>query len=207
MITGASASTYTATQSGSYTVVGTFPTGCASNPSPAKVVLVDTPYAIIAPVGNVNLCANEVLTATANTGTGFSYQWYLNGVAIPVATASSYTISQTAVGSTFPYTVKVTNATGCFTTSSALNVTVVAIPTVSIVANGPTTFCFGNNVLLTSTATGVNITYQWKFNGTDIPGATASSYYATTTGTYTCQVSNINNCKVISNGIPIINNL
>jgi len=206
LITGASASTYAATQSGSYTVVGTFPTGCASNPSTAKVVLVDTPYAIIAPVGNVNLCANEVLTATANTGTGFSYQWYLNGVAIPVATASSYTISQTAVGSTFPYTVKVTNTTGCFTTSSALNVTVVAIPTVSIVANGPTTFCFGNNVLLTSSATGVNITYQWKFNGTDIPGATASSYYATTTGTYTCQVSNINNCKVISNGIPIINN-
>jgi hypothetical protein len=206
LITGASASTYTATQSGSYTVVGTYPTGCFSNPSTAKVVLVDTPYAIIAPVGNVNLCSNEVLTATANTGTGFSYQWYLNGVAIPVATASSYTISQTAVGSTFPYTVKVTNATGCFTTSSALNVTVVAIPTVSIVANGPTTFCFGNNVLLTSTATGVNITYQWKFNGTDIPGATASSYYATTTGTYTCQVSNINNCKVVSNGIPIINN-
>ena len=206
LITGASASTYTANQSGSYTVVGTYPTGCFSNPSTAKVVLVDTPYAIIAPVGNVNLCSNEVLTATANTGTGFTYQWFLNGVAIPVATASSYTISQTAVGSTFPYTVRVTNATGCFTTSSALNVTVVAIPTVSIVANGPTTFCFGNNVLLTSTATGVNITYQWQFNGTDIPGATASSYYATTTGTYTCKVSNVNNCKVISNGIPIINN-
>lgn len=206
LITGASASTYTATQSGSYTVVGTFPSGCFSNPSPAKVVLVDTPYAIIAPVGNVNLCSNEVLTATANTGTGFSYQWFLNGVAIPVATASSYTISQTAVGSSFPYTVRVTNATGCFTTSAPLNVTVVAIPTVSIVANGPTTFCFGNNVLLTSTATGVNISYQWQFNGVDIPGATASSYFATTTGTYTCQVSNINNCKVVSNGIPIINN-
>jgi hypothetical protein len=57
----------------------------------------------------------------ANTGTGLSYQWRLNGNPISGATSSSYTA--TTSGS---YTVVVTNASTCSSTSTAVVVTTIA---------------------------------------------------------------------------------
>lgn len=47
---------------------------------------------------------------------GMTYQWYLNGVAIPGATAVNFTPSQNGA-----YTVVVTNTAGCSSTSPAFN--------------------------------------------------------------------------------------
>lgn len=55
---------------------------------------------------------------------------------------------------------------------------------ISISAGGPITFCQGGSVLLTATYTGASV--QWKKNGTNIPGATSSTYSVTTKGNYTC---------------------
>ena len=58
---------------------------------------------------------------------------------------------------------------------------------ISIAADGPTTICQGNTVVLTATHTGS--TLQWKKNGVNIPGATASTYTTGIKGTYSwsCQ--------------------
>src|SRR6185436_1486126 len=59
----------------------------------------------------------------------------------------------------------------------------------SISASGPTTFCNVVSVPLNA-FTGNNSTYQWKKNGTNISGATASSYIASTSGNYSVHINN-----------------
>jgi photosystem II stability/assembly factor-like uncharacterized protein len=63
-------------------------------------------------------------------------------------------------------------------------------PVVSISASGPTSFCTGGNVVLNTTVTGTDITYQWKKNGLNISGATSNIYTASKAGSYTVVVSN-----------------
>jgi Zn-dependent metalloprotease len=58
------------------------------------------------------------------------------------------------------------------------------IPPSAITPAGPTTFCIGGNVLLNAN-TGVGLTYQWRLAGSDIAGATNSSYTAAVGGSYT----------------------
>ncbi|MBM3170132.1 MAG: S8 family serine peptidase [Bacteroidetes bacterium] len=48
--------------------------------------------------------------------TGMTYQWFLNGVAIPGATSGNFTPTQNGA-----YTVQVTNGDGCTSTSAAFN--------------------------------------------------------------------------------------
>jgi len=55
-------------------------------------------------------------------------------------------------------------------------------PTPTITPGGPTTFCAGGSVTLTSSAASGN---QWYRNGTLISGQTATTYNATTSGNYT----------------------
>ncbi len=72
------------------------------------------------------------------------------------------------------------------------------LPTPSISTSGQLTFCQGNSVTLTS-STGTGYSYQWKKNGTNISGATSSSYIATQTGSYTVQVT-LDTC--VSTSLP-----
>ncbi|MBK7035665.1 MAG: T9SS type A sorting domain-containing protein [Bacteroidetes bacterium] len=58
------------------------------------------------------------------------------------------------------------------------------IETINISAGGPIIFCQGGSVLLTATYSGATV--QWKKNGTNIAGATSSTYSVTKTGDYTC---------------------
>jgi hypothetical protein len=181
-ISGATSSSYNASAAGNYSCMVT--NGCGSTGSNILSVTVNTaPPAAITAGGPVTFCTGGSVTLNANTGTGLTYQWQLNGGAILGATNSSY-----VTGAAGNYTCLVTNSCGS-TTSNALTVTVVTSPIAAITAGGPTTFCTGGSVTLTaSTATGQ--TYQWRFNGGNIFGATLSSYLATAAGNYTCVVTN-----------------
>lgn len=53
----------------------------------------------------------------------------------------------------------------------------------TVTVSGPTEFCAGGSVTLNAN-TGLNYNYQWKRNGTNLNGATTSSYTATTSGSY-----------------------
>jgi hypothetical protein len=82
-----------------YTVTGTF-NGCSST----QVVTVTVDGAATASISQLE----NLLTSTP----GASYQWYLNGIAIPGATSQSYLATQNG-----NYTVMVTNSEGCTATS------------------------------------------------------------------------------------------
>lgn len=189
-IAGATNPTYTATTAGSYTVRVTNGNGCSAT-SEVTIVTVNALPAVpsISPGGPTTFCAGGSVTLTSTSTT--AYQWLLNGSAIAGATSPTY--SATATGS---YTVTVTNTSGCSATSLPVNVTVNALPPVPVItAGGPTTFCAGGNVILTSSSATGN---QWRLNGTPIGGATNTTYTVTAGGSYSVTVTNASNCPATS---------
>ncbi|MBK7764101.1 MAG: VCBS repeat-containing protein [Bacteroidetes bacterium] len=193
-ISGATNASYTATQSGSYTVQVSNSNSCSATSLPQNVTVNPLPTSTVTASGPTTFCQGGSVVLNANTGTGLTYQWF-NGTSISGATNASYTATQSG-----SYTVQVTNSNSCSSTSLPINVTVNPLPTSTATASGPTTFCQGGNVLLNAN-TGTGLTYQW-FNGTSISGATNASYSATQTGNYTVQVTNLNSCS--STSLPII---
>lgn len=76
------------------------------------------------------------------------------------------------------------------------------VPTATITAGGLTTICIGTSVTLSANV-GVGLTYQWKKGNANIAGATASTYAATTSGSYKCVVTNANGCSATSKAISV----
>jgi hypothetical protein len=191
-ITGATSSSYTANASGSYTVVVTNTSTCSSTSTATPVTVNALPTATITPATTTTFCQGGSVVLNANTGTGLTYQWRLNGNPISGATSSSYTAN--ASGS---YTVVVTNTSVCSATSTATVVTVNALPTATITPATATTFCQGGSVVLNAN-TGAGLSYQWRLNGNPISGATSSSYTANASGSYTVVVTNSSTCSSTS---------
>lgn len=131
--------------------------------------------AVITTGGPTTFCqgGNVVLTASAGT----SYVW-----------SNGSTAQQIAVTTSGSYTVVVTTG-GCNLTSAATVVTVNSIPTASIAANGPTTFCDGNNVGLTASAGS-----SWLWSN----GATTQAISVTTAGNYNVRVTSASGCNATS---------
>ena len=190
-ISGATSSTYTATQPGNYTVM-VINGACYTNSSVTAVSMSGTGSASITPVGPTTFCTGGNVVLNANAGG--SYQWMRNGVSINGANSSSYTASQ--AGS---YTVTVGSGS-CSGTSSAVTVSVTSGGgSASITAAGPTTFCTGGNVVLNASA---GSSYQWKRNGTSISGATYSNYTATQAGSYSVTVGS-GSCSGTSSPVTV----
>ena len=159
-------------QSGNYTVVVTDVNNCSSTSAVTTVTINIPNPATINPSGPVNLCTGNTLTLQASTGN--SYLWS-TGETTP-------TIDVTQGGS---YTVVITDANGCISTSSATTVTLIPSPTVNITPSGPTTFCSGGNFTLTASPGASHI---WN------TGATIPTINITQSGTYTVTVSNYQGC-------------
>ena len=188
-IPGASGSSYTATVSGSYTVIVTA-NSCSKTSLAEAVTVTPLPVATITPAGATTFCDGGSVVLNANSGVGLSYQWQRDGSDIPGASGSSYTA--TVSGS---YTVIVT-ANSCSKTSLAQAVTVTPLPVATITPAGATTFCEGGSVVLNANS-GVGLSYQWQQDSSDIPGASGSSYTATVSGSYTVIVT-ANSCSKTS---------
>ncbi len=130
---------------------------------------------------NVTVTApGQASFSVAAAGTApLSYQWRRSGTAIPGATNSTYTLNPTVVGDNgATFSVVVTNSAGTITSASAtLTVNAAGVApsittqpaNVTVTAPAQATF----SVVATGTAP---LSYQWRRNGTAIPGATSASY-------------------------------
>lgn len=146
---------------------------------------------------------NASFTATAtNAGANPTYQWKLNGSNIGGATLPTYSSSALTNGAsiTCMVTSNATCAAPTTATSNAITMTVVSsvTPAISISAS-QTTICPGTTINFTATPTngGTVPAYQWKLNGSNIGGATASTYSsgALTNGAQiTCVLTSNNSC-------------
>jgi len=197
-IAGATQSNYTTTTAGSYSVVVKDAFGFSATSETVIVTIVNPPLATVAAAGPLSFCAGKNVLLKAIAGTGYTYQWKKAGVDIDNATSSNYTA--TAAGA---YSVVVTNATGCSSTSSLVNVIINPVPLANVAAASALTFCEGRTVQLKAIA-GTGYTYQWKRGAAEIAGATTSNYNASATGIYTVIVTNAGGCSATSAGLNVV---
>lgn len=155
-----------------------------------------TTVATINPPSRTSLCAGETILLTANTGTGFLYKWFLNGNAIPGATA--FSLSATAAGD---YTVEVTDGT-CTALSAAVNITQNPSPAQPIIL-GANEFCAGDSVVL---RTGAANTYIWYKNSLPIQNATNDSLVVKESGNYKVKITNNFGCEASSTDFAVVLN-
>lgn len=123
----------------------------------------------------IDLGGNVTLAASATGTTPVSYQWLKDNEEIPGATSASLAITNAARTDSAVYALRITNFTGGTVTSGGATLTVLAEPVFTSVPSGRTVRN-GDNVTFAVTAIGVQpITYQWRKNGIDIPGATSAT--------------------------------
>ncbi|SDT13047.1 Putative cell wall binding repeat 2 [Microterricola viridarii] len=147
------------------------------------------PLVLVAPTPTITGTARvgSVLTANAGTWTPapvtLAYQWLVANVAVPGATAATYTPVAGDVGKTV--TVRVTGTKTGYTTkavTSAATAAVAAAPPLVLVAPTPTitgTARVGSVLTAnagTWTPAPVSLSYQWLVANVAVPGATAATY-------------------------------
>jgi hypothetical protein len=186
----------------SYTV--TVRNAYGSVTSPAAVLTVDAsvpPTILLQPTAMnvaVGSSATFSVTALANGGT-LNYQWLKNGSAISGATAASYTTPATTLADNGAlYAVRVASSNGLSVTSAnaALGVSALTAPSITQQPQAASV-SVGQSASFSVAASGSPApTYQWRRNGSDIPGAAAASYTTPATtladngASYTVVVSN-----------------
>ena len=150
--------------------------------------------------GTTTFCYGSPVTLTADSASGYTFQWQKNAVAISAATTRSYKV--TTSGS---YSVVTTNACGT-ATSTPLSCTRILNPTSVISTSDPLTYCAGQAINTMFTAnTFAGVTYQWQKNSVDISGAIAQNYTAAATGKYRVRET-ANGCSRTSSNKSIIIN-
>ncbi len=159
--------------------------GCSATAT-RTVTVNPLPFANInPPVSNICPGANATLTAFGGT----TYIWSTG------ATTAAITVSPVV---TTPYTVTVTNATGCTATASR---TVTITPVTATITPTTDTVCGGTNVTFTATGGGGGFGgYRWS---TGAGGATIT-VAPTTTTTYTVTVTNGAGCTATASGIVTV---
>ncbi len=136
--------------------------------------------------GNTTFCEGESVVLTADASANVSNPTYMwsNG-------ETTQDITVTAAGN---YSVTIYSDKDCMGTSSSTTITVNPLPTVVITANGPTSFCTGGDVDLTSDQSSNNV---WS------TAATSQSINVTTSGTYSVTFTDGNGCEATSNSISV----
>ncbi len=121
-IAGATTSTWTATDAGSYDVVVTNSAGSVTcTTATLTVASASGAPVIVAQPSSQSVAVGASVTLTVSvSGTGaMAYQWRRDGVAIAGATAVSYTIAIAKASDAGSYDVVITNASGSATSAAA----------------------------------------------------------------------------------------
>ncbi len=112
----------------------------------------------------------------------------------------------------FPSVIKITikQVDNFGTTSAGKDVVIddivfgeMSVETISITSTVTSNYCTGNNTTLTVVNPKSGYTYQWMLNGSNINGATGSTYIATLAGNYSVTGSSNLGCLLSSNSIAV----
>ena len=149
--------------------------------------------------------SNATFSVSATGQPPLAFQWRFFGTNLPGATTSTFTRTNAQPAHEGPYLVVVTNALGSVT-SSVATLTIIVPPTIT---SHPVSLAVtqGMNATFTVSVSGTApFGYQWRFNGTNLPGATQSVFTLTNAqpshaGLYSVVVSNFAGIAVSSNAL------
>ncbi len=214
-------SALTVSSSGTYYVRAYDGSSCWSTGTVnSGAITINTPPAITVhpSIATPTVCSGSALSALSvtATGTGLTYQWYINssssnsgGASIGGATSASYTPSNTLVGTTYYYCV-VTGTSPCTTATSNVSgaITVNAAPANPIGSITPASDPSCVSTTLNYSASAANFYWQTTAGGTSTANPTTADLTVSSSGTY--YVRNYNgSCwstgNVASAAITIIN--
>ncbi|GAB4137753.1 MAG: hypothetical protein Fur0041_12590 [Bacteroidia bacterium] len=179
---GATTQSTTVTTSGTYYCTVTKSNGCFDVSNSITVTVNPLPAApVISTSGPTSICNGDNVTLTSSYSS--SNTWSTG------ATTQGITVNATG-----NYSVTYTDGNGC-TNSDTVTVTVNANPQPPIIsASGPTSFCTGDSVMLSSNqSTGI----LWSTN------ATTQNIYVNASGNYTVTYTDANGCSATSNPISV----
>ncbi len=171
--------------------LATLTVNAAPPPVGVAPVITTQPASLVVGTG-----ASASFTVAATGTPAPAYQWFKNEAAIEDATAATFTLGSVKIGDAVSYSVKISNSTGAVTSAAAtLSVNAVA----GVITAGPQsqTVKAGAKVTFSVTTTGTGLTYQWRFKGRSIKGATSATLMldnvgTLSDGTYSVTVSNAN---------------
>lgn len=184
-VAGATASAYTrlnvkASDVGDYRVAVTNTLGAATS-SVASLNLLAAPTIAVQPQSAEVIAGQAAGFSVGVMGTPpLRYQWRHDGQALPGATNSALVFSSVQALDAGTYFVAVSNVAGSVTSSNAA--LVVYLPPAISAQPASVTTGLGLSATFSVAASGTPpLSYQWRFNGNNLPGATGAS----------CSVSNL----------------
>ncbi len=162
------------------------------NPLPAPTLVAD----------KTTICPGEDVIFTASGGT--SYTFKVNGGSVQSGVSGTFVTNSLNNGDAV--TVEVTNANGCKATfAPTINITVNTVPSGTLTPSPGTTICAGDNV--TFAASGSFTSYEFKVNGTNVQGPSASGTYSTTSlanaSVVTVVATNASGCSASFNPVAM----
>lgn len=192
-IPGETGASITVTQSGDYSLsVGS--ASCTGFSNVIQVNVIPSPTAQINALSSTTLCTGQTLTIESQ-GAASTYQWLLNGVAIPGETQAQITINDSG-----NYSLQLNN-NGCPAISNIITVSLINAPVPIISSSsGVLSFCVGTSITLETNSGFTN--YQWFLNNNAIPGATSTSLTTTQEGSYTISATSAGGC--ITTSVPVV---
>jgi hypothetical protein len=174
-IPGATNSTYTADQQGSYRVAVTFK-GCTKISENAFITTAN-PVTTIKASGATTYCKDDSVLLSATSNSAYSYQWKLDNINLPGAIKSSQYAKKAG-----KYSVEIKEK-NCIRTSENIETFTTTI-NAKTTLSGSYAFCTGDSAILTASASTTPEHIQWKFNGKPMPNLTGKSIAATKDGNY-----------------------
>lgn len=181
-IPGATNSTYTlnnaqTNNSGNYRVLFSNRVGTTTSSDALLTVTNSGPQILSHPQSVTNNAGTTASFSVSAQGVSLQYQWQFNGTNIAGETKTTLTLANVQTNNAGSYAAVVSNSQGSSTSSNA---TLTVINTAPIITSQPAasqTVNSGSDASFSVTTTGSDPRrYQWRFNGSPIANATATSY-------------------------------
>ena len=182
-------------QAGPYTVVVTNVAGSLTSQVATLAVLVPPTIASQPQSASNVLDTTATFSVTASGTAPLAYQWRFYGTNLSGQISTTLSRANVRTNDAGPYTVVVTNMAGSLT-SQVATLTVLVPPTIASQPQSRTNM-LGTTASFSVTAFGTApLAYQWRFNGLEIAGATAtnltlSNVQLTNAGSYVVVVTNV----------------
>lgn len=203
-INGATNPTYSiasssALDAGSYDCVVS---GCSDVTSQQATVTIKTAPQLLSQSDDTSACLGKPVKLVVNAnGTAITYQWRKAGTNITGETNNTLNIASLTNTDLALYDCVITGECNPPITSAQMRISVSPAPTITKQPRD-TSICSGKELQFNIDATGNNLQYEWKRNGSVISGAQGPSYVIGSTsdesaGTY--QVTVLNECGSATN--------